>query len=285
MDEMESVDSSLIVGDSSKPLAQKSVQFAAPQDSPTTPISSPRKREAEHAQMTFQSHDTSSSSSSAVDITPSSAQPQPASPPLHPLGSWAVKDYDTSLAVTPTSIAASGREKTDYNAKTESEEIEGKTSADKQSVQIITSPSKSTQTQILKFRPVNIITRTLSQPDLSVSDSASSLSIKGKGAIRRGEDRNAFSGTMADVSKPPKLESSDKPFKSTEASGSTVYDPKASRPELPSQPSQPPKLVSVLKTCNKPNEGSTSSAPASKPPHPLTANRKYIIIIVKPITQ
>ncbi len=142
----------------------KSVQFAAPQDIPTTPISSPRWRETERTQMTFDSHYVSSSSSSESDIAPVSKWPVPASPPPRcPLAAWTGENDDSSLAVTPAT--------TPHPSTTESP-----------SVLVVTSPSKMTQTKAPAFQPVDTDTLNLTVPDLSVTDSGSSVSTKGKDA-------------------------------------------------------------------------------------------------------
>ena len=102
----------------------------------------------------------SSSEDITVGTTPSMMQqPLPASPPVYPLASRgsSLMDYDAtgSLSITPLPYPT--------------EDMQPTIAAEDHSV----SPSKGTQTQHSEYRLSRVLTRVLSQPDLSVTDTVS----------------------------------------------------------------------------------------------------------------
>ena len=98
-----------------------------------------------------------SSSLSPEDQIPANIpRPFPASPPQRPLRAWGSRDQDDTPSLTDTPLSHSPAR--DYGVGMDGD-----------------SASKATQTQRPHFRP-KVLTRVLSQPDLSMSDSASTLS-------------------------------------------------------------------------------------------------------------
>lgn len=109
-----------------------------------------------------------SSSSSEDGIAPSIPRPFPVSPPRHPLRAW---DHDDTPSLTATPLPHSpgthlGDRATDAG--------------------VMDSASKSTQTRRPHFGAPKVVTRVLSQPDLSVSDTASTLSRGARSTLSKG---------------------------------------------------------------------------------------------------
>lgn len=98
---------------------------------------------------------------SSEDVAPNTRQPYPASPPVHPLKTWSAGDGNAaSLSATPLPHTA----RTAHVVAT----------SDEANVK-----SEATQTQKPDCQFPRVSTRVLSQPDLSVADSASTSSTKG----------------------------------------------------------------------------------------------------------
>lgn len=141
-------DDSLAENDYSRPIG---VRFPAPSDS-----AGQASLTHTSSSSTYAAHEVSSSSE---DVTPHRVQPFPSSPP-HLLRPWGTTDYD-SLSVTPTP----GPQTILHPSCTAEED----------------SPTKATQTQPVRLQLPRSVTCVLSQPDLSVSDTASTFSTAREG--------------------------------------------------------------------------------------------------------
>lgn len=177
----------------------KTVHFTAPETE--HPHISPTKKRALDI----------SSSLSPEDISPTSIpRPYPVSPPSHPFTPWehGIRDsYDsTSLTVTPNpySVTMSTNMQSRDNTATA-----GDFSA-------ANSPSKSTQTRTPHFHPPKVLTRVLSEPDLSVSDTTSLPSTKG------GKGSKGGVGAPQVTSDPATVSGSSIPPKSPKQNGTVI---------------------------------------------------------------
>ena len=137
----------------------KGVHFSASVDSPAAGSGAPHTAGRGVPLLTHPTHGPHdvSSSLSSDDVTPSSMQPRPSSPP-HLMKPWRATGYD-SLSVTPPPMPAPPPTTPTTGG----------------------SPSKATQTQPVKVQLPRAMTRVLTQPELSVSDTASTFSAAREG--------------------------------------------------------------------------------------------------------
>lgn len=159
-------DSELPPGDGSgvEDAQPKGVQFSALSDSADAPSLTHTSSD------TYIPHEVSSSSE---DLSPHHAQPYPSSPP-HQMRAWGTMGHD-SLSVTPT-------------PRPQPTTIPRSSDDD--------SPCKSTQTQPVKLQLPKAMACVLSQPDLSVSDTASNFSTARRGREsdggRKGDEKGVY---------------------------------------------------------------------------------------------